>query len=80
MYFARYKFVVAESLIEHFNPIRLEIENYLRNPEYLESILERGNDKAREVAQKTMDEVKAKVGLGHVTLPLQKGRFAEKIK
>lgn len=63
----RYKFVVADAVIEHLNPIRERIENYLKNPDYLCSILTEGNDKARETAEKTMDEVKAKVGLGQLT-------------
>lgn len=62
----RYKFVVADAVIEHLNPIRLRIEDYLKNPDYLCSILTDGNDKARETAEKTMDEVKAKVGLGQL--------------
>lgn len=62
--FFRYKFVVADSLISHFNPIREKIDDYLKNPDYLWSVLEAGSDKAAEVAEKTLDEVKEKVGLG----------------
>lgn len=60
----RYKFVVADALIEHINPIRMKIEDYLKNPDYLCKVLEDGNDRAREIAEKTIDEVKVKVGLG----------------
>jgi tryptophanyl-tRNA synthetase len=60
----RYKLVVAEALVEHINPIRLKIDDYLKNPEYLTSILDEGGDRAREIAEKTIDEVKLKVGLG----------------
>lgn len=60
----QYKLKVAEALIEHLNPIRTKIEDYLKNPEYLWKILEDGNDKACEIAEKTMKEVKSKVGLG----------------
>lgn len=70
--------MVAEALVEHFNPIRLKVEDYLKNPDYLHSILEKGNDKAREVAEKTIDEVKAKVGLGSFNLGLQKQRKIKK--
>lgn len=60
----RYKFVVADALIEHINPIRLKIDDYLKNPDYLTSVLSDGNDRARETAERTIDEVKLKVGLG----------------
>ena len=60
----RYKFIVADALIEHLNPIRLKIEDYLKNPDYLCSVLADGGDRARETAEKTIDEVKLKVGLG----------------
>lgn len=60
----RYKSVVAESLVEHINPIRLKIDDYLKNKDYLCSVLDEGTEKARKVAAETMDEVKLKVGLG----------------
>lgn len=62
----RYKLVVAEALVEHIDPIRLKIDDYLKNPDYLCKILDDGNDRARETAVKTIDEVKLKVGLGHL--------------
>lgn len=71
--------MVADALVEHFNPIRLKVEDYLKNPDYLQSILEKGNDKAREVAEKTIDEVKAKVGLGSFNLGIHKQKMTEKI-
>lgn len=51
-------------MVEHINPIRLKIDDYLKNPDYLCSILNDGIDRARETAEKTIDEVKLKVGLG----------------
>jgi tryptophanyl-tRNA synthetase len=60
----QYKLKVAESLIEHLDPIRRKIEDYLKNPEFLWKVLEEGNSRAAEVAQDTMKEVKRKVGLG----------------
>jgi hypothetical protein len=62
----RYKLLVAEALIEHLNPIRLKIEDYLKNPDFLHRVLTDGSDRAREIATATMDEVKLKVGLGHM--------------
>lgn len=63
--------MVADALVERFNPIRLKVEDYLKNPDYLQSVLEKGNNKAREVAEKTIDEVKTKVGLGSFNLGLK---------
>lgn len=60
----RYKLVVADALVEHIDPIRLKIDDYLKNKDYLCSVLSEGNDVARETAEKTIDEVKLKVGLG----------------
>ena len=60
----QYKLVVADAIIAHMNPIRVKIEDYLKNPDYLTKILQDGNNKARVVAEKTMEEVKHKVGLG----------------
>lgn len=56
---------MADAIIEHLNPIRLKIVDYLKHPDYLWNVLNDGNEKAREVAEKTMHEVKAKVGLGN---------------
>lgn len=76
--FFRYKFVVAEALVEHFNPIRLKVQDYLKNPDYLHDVLEKGTEKAREVAEKTMNEVKSKVGLGNLNFASRQNRMAEK--
>jgi len=62
----QYKFKVADAVIAHVDPIRLKIEEYLKNPDYLWSVLSDGTERARETAEKTMDEVKLKVGLGNL--------------
>lgn len=59
----KYKFKVAEALIEHLNPIREKIEDYLKHPEFLEQILSEGGEKASFIAEATLAEVKEKVGL-----------------
>lgn len=59
----KYKFKVAEALIEHLNPIREKIEDYLKHPEFLEQILSEGGQKASFIAEATLAEVKEKVGL-----------------
>lgn len=62
--FFRYKFEVADAVVAHLNPIRLKIEDYMQNPEYLVSVLRQGSEKASEIAETTLDEVKRKMGLG----------------
>lgn len=61
--FCRYKLVVAESLINQLNPIRLKIEEYLKNRDYLLSVMKIGRDRASERAENTLREVKEKVGM-----------------
>lgn len=55
---------MAEALVNYFEPIRLKIEEYLKDKEYLSNVLSIGNEKARSVAIETLKEVKEKVGLG----------------
>lgn len=56
--------VVADAIIEHLNPIREKIEDYMKNPDFLHKVLTEGGEKARTIAESTMAEVKLKVGLG----------------
>uniref|UniRef100_A0A1L8DFR2 Tryptophan--tRNA ligase, mitochondrial n=1 Tax=Nyssomyia neivai TaxID=330878 RepID=A0A1L8DFR2_9DIPT len=62
----KYKLRVAEAVIEHLNPIRMRIEDYSKHPEYLSQILEEGAEKAAQVAEKTLQDVKKKIGLGRM--------------
>ena len=57
------KNVVIESLIEHLAPFRDKRSDYEKNPQRVWYILEEGNAKARQVAQKTMEEVRSAIGL-----------------
>lgn len=59
----KYKLRVAEALVEHLNPIRLKIEEYMQHPDYLESVLVEGAEKAGVVADATLTEVKDRIGL-----------------
>ncbi|XP_055624580.1 tryptophan--tRNA ligase, mitochondrial [Toxorhynchites rutilus septentrionalis] len=59
----QYKLQVADALIAHLNPIRDNIRRYLADTEYLSSVIEEGSDKARTVAERTIAEVKEKVGM-----------------
>lgn len=62
----KYKMRVADEVIEHLNPIRLRINDYLKNEDFLCTVLEKGRLKVCEVAAKTIAEVKEKVGLGYL--------------
>ncbi len=57
------KTVVIESLIELLGPYREKRSEYEKNPHLVWEILEEGNQKARAIAQKTMEEVRARIGL-----------------
>lgn len=59
-----YKREVADAVVAHLNPIRLRIEDYMSNAEYLWEVLRKGGEKSAIVAQQTIDEVKQKTGLG----------------
>lgn len=59
----KYKLLVADTIINHINPVRLKINDYMKHPEYLIQILNKGADKSRSIAECTIDEVKNKVGL-----------------
>lgn len=49
--------------MELLDPIRLKIEDYLRNRDYIESVLRDGRDAASQIAENTMAEVKTKIGV-----------------
>lgn len=59
----RYKLILAEDLINLLDPIRLKIEDYLKNRDYLLAVLNDGRIKAIETAAKTMSEVKQRIGV-----------------
>ncbi|XP_058066873.1 tryptophan--tRNA ligase, mitochondrial [Anopheles bellator] len=59
----QYKLAVAEALIEHLRPIRDRLERYTRDVGYLASVIEQGSERARAVAEITIDEVKEKIGV-----------------
>ncbi|KAH8261629.1 hypothetical protein KR044_012608, partial [Drosophila immigrans] len=61
---ARYKDRVADAVIEHLRPIREQIDRHLANRKELSYMLEMGADRARQLAQPTMLEVKQRLGLG----------------
>lgn len=62
----RYKYVVAEALVEKFNPIRQEIVKLMDAPEYLSQVLQEGQQRANSIARETWQEVALKIG----TIPI----------
>lgn len=45
------------------DPIRLKIEDYLKNRDYIETVLRNGGEWALESAGKTMHEVRQRIGV-----------------
>ena len=58
------KKVLAEAVIEDLRPTRERYEELIADPGQLLSVLKMGADKAVEVAEATMADVRARVGLG----------------
>lgn len=59
----RYKVILAEDLVNLLDPIRLKIEDYLKNRDYIESVLRDGREWALESADKTMRDVRHRIGI-----------------
>ena len=57
------KMKVAEVVIEGLRPIRESYERLFGDFAYLQGILQKGSQTAREIAQKTYQEAKEKMGL-----------------
>jgi tryptophanyl-tRNA synthetase len=57
------KSALSENVIAHLTPIRARRAELTAAPEQVTSIVERGRARASDVAQKTMSEVRKKVGL-----------------
>ncbi len=60
--FAQFKKDLAEILVELIKPIREEYNRISQDKNYITAMLRSGEDKAREVARKTLSEVKEIVG------------------
>lgn len=61
--FFRYKTHLADVIISYVKPIQQKIEEYIQEPDYLLDVLKDGSDSSREVAEKTIREVRAKLGI-----------------
>ena len=57
------KRILAENIAEAFGPFRERAAEYRRGPEAVREILDQGAIRAREMAEKTMSEVRERMGL-----------------
>ncbi len=60
--FSAFKARLTEVAVAHLSPITAKMRELLAAPDYIDSILKDGVQKAAEIAEKTMDEVKDLVG------------------
>ena len=61
--YGEFKTKVAETVIKLLEPIQKKYKELLENPEYLEKIYTNGAERARKVAEKTLNNVKEKIGI-----------------
>lgn len=61
--YGTFKVAVAEAIIKELEPFHNKYNELMANPEYLEEIYNKGAEKAREVARKTVESVYEKIGL-----------------
>ncbi len=57
-----FKKILAETLINFLKPIQEKQKELLNNKDYLEKVLKEGKEKAIEISEKKLNEVKEKVG------------------
>ncbi len=58
-----FKMTIANSVVDRLKPIQDKYKEILNNSEYLEKIYTEGAEKAKEVASKTLKDVKNKIGI-----------------
>jgi tryptophanyl-tRNA synthetase len=58
-----FKSALAESLVDYLTPIQEKYNNYMSDETELKKILTQGAEKIAPIAQKTIDDVKSKIGL-----------------
>jgi len=61
--YGTFKVAVAEAIIKELEPFHNKYNELMANPEYLEEIYNKGAEKARKVACKTVESVYEKIGL-----------------
>lgn len=60
--FQQFKYDLAEVIINKFSPIKIKIDQYLNDKNYLLSIINQGTLNARSIAEKTLKDVKDLMG------------------
>lgn len=58
-----FKTAVTDVIVSNLDPVRLEFQRISADPEYIDAILRRGAERANEIAQLTLTEVKRTIGL-----------------
>lgn len=61
--YAEFKKALAEEIIKMLAPIQARFQKIIKEPKKIEAVLKNGSQEARKVAQKTLAEVKSKIGL-----------------
>ena len=61
-----FKTAVADAVVEYVRPIRERYEELRPDEAGIERVLEEGADRARAIAEDTMEDVRAKMGIGPV--------------
>lgn len=62
--YAKFKVDLAEVVISALLPIQKKLEEYDKNPQYIEKVLKEGTETLRPLASQKLEQVKAKMGLG----------------
>ncbi len=58
-----FKMAVANSVVERLKPVQEKYKELLENKDYLESIYTKGAENAKEIAARTLREVKDRIGI-----------------
>jgi len=61
--YGAFKTDTGELIVEYIRPFKEKYEEYMNNSDYLESIYRSGAERARDIAENTMKEVREKIGL-----------------
>jgi len=59
----QFKEGLVEVVVSKLEPIRSDLERLLKDPAYLDKVLQEGANRANEQAQQTLTEVRKVVGL-----------------
>ncbi|WP_456298992.1 tryptophan--tRNA ligase [Natronincola peptidivorans] len=61
--YGAFKTELAEIVVESLKPFKEKYQDYMTNPDYIIGVYKNGAERAAEIAEKTMQEVREKVGL-----------------